>query len=322
MDAHLLRTFVTVARLGSFSAAAAELQYTQAAVSQQIATLEGDLKVTLLRRRPVEPTDAGARLLEHAIPILLRMDAARADVTRMTAPPAARLVVAMTPLAALSGALDKLAELRTRLPRLDVTVRVANRPDVAAATARGDADLGLTDGLTTPSDPLPLLAPLTTVGVTEGAVAVILPGRSPARRPGISGNPGTASSTSAPAGARVTGLSLADLADARWIEAPGVTPSLADLRRATGTDGFRAAFRYEGTDTLTLLRLAAAGHGLTLLPIAALPHQLPPQALLAQPLGYIAAIPVAAPRVVHRVELIHGMLPADSPAAALTALLS
>ena len=84
MEAQLLRTFVAVARLASFSAAAAELGYTQAAVSQQIAALENDLKTRLLSRRPVEPTEAGARLLEHAEPILLRLDAARADVTRMT----------------------------------------------------------------------------------------------------------------------------------------------------------------------------------------------------------------------------------------------
>ena len=56
MDPHLLRTFVTVVRLASFSAAATELGYTQAAVSQQIATLESDLNVTLLNRRPVTPT--------------------------------------------------------------------------------------------------------------------------------------------------------------------------------------------------------------------------------------------------------------------------
>ena len=85
----MLRTFVAVARLGSFSAAAVELGYTQAAISQQIAALESDLKVPLLNRRPVSPTEAGARLLEHAEALLLRLDAARADVTRMTQAPAA-----------------------------------------------------------------------------------------------------------------------------------------------------------------------------------------------------------------------------------------
>src|SRR5580692_7419757 len=99
VEVQLLRTFVAVARLGSFSAAAIELGYTQAAISQQIAALEGDLKVPLLNRRPVTPTEAGARLLEHAEPILLRLDAARADVTRMTQAPPASLVVGVTPLA-------------------------------------------------------------------------------------------------------------------------------------------------------------------------------------------------------------------------------
>ena len=92
VEAQLLRTFVAVARLGSFSAAAVELGYTQAAVSQQIAALESELKTQLLNRRPVGPTEAGARLLEHAGPILLRLDAARADVARMTSTPAATLM--------------------------------------------------------------------------------------------------------------------------------------------------------------------------------------------------------------------------------------
>lgn len=292
MDAHLLRTFVTVARLGSFSAAAVELRYTQAAVSQQVAALESDLKVTLLRRRPVEPTEAGARLLEHAVPILLRLDAARADVTRMTSPPTACLVVAMTPLAAsVSGGLACLAMLRARLPRLDVSVRVAPREQVASATARGEAELGLTDGIAAPSDPLPLPAPLSATGVTENPVAVLLPADHP-----LAGRP-------------CGGLCLADLADAGWIDAPGVAPELAALRRVAGTEGFRAAFRYDGADVLALMRLAAEGHGLTLLP-----------ASLA-PLPAAAFIPLSAPRLVHRVELLHATLPAGSPAAAFAGLL-
>ena len=91
---------MAVARLGSFSAAAVELGYTQAAVSQQIAALENDLKTQLLNRRPVTPTEAGTRLLEHAEPILLRLDAARTDVTRMTKTPSATLLIGVTPLAA------------------------------------------------------------------------------------------------------------------------------------------------------------------------------------------------------------------------------
>src|ERR1700728_4694921 len=128
VEAQLLRTFVAVARLGSFSAAAIELGYTQAAISQQIAALEGDLKVPLLNRRPVSPTEAGARLLEHAEALLLRLHAARGDVTRVPQPPAAALVVDATPLAAgCPGLAGALSALRRRRPRLDVTVRVRPR---------------------------------------------------------------------------------------------------------------------------------------------------------------------------------------------------
>ncbi|MER5825499.1 LysR family transcriptional regulator, partial [Streptomyces mirabilis] len=96
MDPHLLRTYVTVARVASFSEAARELGYTQSAVSQHIAALEQDLGAPLLTRRPVAPTAAGERLLEHAGPLLLRLDAARADVVRMVGAPEHGLTLAAT----------------------------------------------------------------------------------------------------------------------------------------------------------------------------------------------------------------------------------
>ncbi|WP_144630533.1 LysR substrate-binding domain-containing protein [Bordetella genomosp. 13] len=62
-----LRAFEAVARLGSLSRAAAELNVTKSAVSHQLRALETDLGVALLRRggttRRAEPTEAGADLL-------------------------------------------------------------------------------------------------------------------------------------------------------------------------------------------------------------------------------------------------------------------
>jgi DNA-binding transcriptional LysR family regulator len=291
MEAQLLRTFVAVARLGSFSAAAAELGYTQAAVSQQIAALEGDLKTQLLNRRPVSPTEAGARLLEHAEPILLRLDAARADVTRMTKTPPATLVIGVTPLAGATSALaPALAELRMRMPRLGITVQTATREELATGVAQGELDLALTEGLTAPGDPLPERAPVSAVGLSQTRVAVVLP-------------------IGHPLATRAT-LRLTDLADARWIEADNVAPPLTEIRRHAGTDGFKPALRYTGTDVMSLIKLAAAGHGLTLLPETVLNDT------------GIASVQVAAPRLCHRMELIHTALPRRSPAAALAAILS
>ena len=187
MDPRFLRTFVTVVRLGSFSRAAEELGYTQSAVSQHIGVLEADLGTTLLTRRPVAPTEAGARLLEHAEPILLRLDAARADVARVAGGPPRSLRIGTTPLACAHA-----ASLVT--PALTVTVRVGSRLEVARAVATGELDVGFVDGVAAVNDPLhlPELG-LIVAGVWEEELAVAVPAdhplaghadaRGPRRRP-------------------------------------------------------------------------------------------------------------------------------------------
>ncbi|MEU6782113.1 LysR family transcriptional regulator [Nonomuraea angiospora] len=293
MDPHLLTTFVTVARHGSFSAAAAELGYTQSAVSQQIAALEADLGLPLLLRRPVEPTEAGRRLLEHAGPLLLRHRAARADVLRAAARPGHRLRLAATPLAVNPVVAARLARARAGNPRLEVSLHTCGRDQAVAMVAEGRADLGLADGLAAPSDPLRLLdaGPMTAVGVSEEELVVALPAGHP-----LAGR---------------AALGLADLVDARWLQTP-LCP-LARLRDLVG-DGFPVGLDYHGDNVHTVLNLVAADHGLTLLPASALSVS---SLWEAAPAG----VPLAAPRLVHRVELLHGALP-PGPAADLAAVLS
>jgi DNA-binding transcriptional LysR family regulator len=276
MDPHLLRTFMTVADLGSFSLAASRLGYTQSAVSQQIAALEADLGTALLHRRPVTVTEAGARLLEHAGPILLRLDAARAEVARVAVPPPSRLVLGLAPLAMTELAAPALAGIRQSHPRLAVTLQVIGREAVGAAAAAGTIDLGLVDGTVAPGDPLRLNSgPATAVMVAERELAVVLPVGHP-----LAGR---------------AALRLEDLADARWLDAPDTGMPLADLRAATGSDGFRPAFRYQGTDVRTLIALAATEHGLTVLPrrvVDAAPG--------------VTGVPLSWPPLVHRTELVRG----------------
>ncbi|WP_328834207.1 LysR family transcriptional regulator [Streptomyces sp. YS-B37] len=278
MDPHLLRTYVTVARLASFSEAARELGYTQSAVSQHIAALEQDLGAPLLTRRPVTPTAAGERLLEHAGPLLLRLDAARADVVRMAAAPERGLTLATAPTALVPRVLNAL-------PRAGVTLRVLTRDEVPVAVATGTADLGLVDGIAAPSDPLrlPDVAPLTTHGVAEEPVCVLLPDTHP-----LAGR---------------NALRLGDLAAARWLDAPDAGVPLARLRAANGGGAFRPALRYDGTDIRVLTSLAAAGHGLTLLPLSA-----------ATGVPGAVAVPLTEPRVVHRTELVYGGAPQGAAA--------
>jgi DNA-binding transcriptional LysR family regulator len=72
MDADLLRTFLAVADLGGFSAAAKQLNLTQSAVSLQIKRLEARLGGGLFTRtsRTVALTEAGATLVPFAERIL------------------------------------------------------------------------------------------------------------------------------------------------------------------------------------------------------------------------------------------------------------
>ncbi|WP_214409297.1 LysR family transcriptional regulator [Sphaerisporangium fuscum] len=291
MDPHLLRTFVAVVRHGSFSAAARQLGYTQSAVSQHIAALETDLGTTLLHRRPVGPTKAGDRLLEHAAPLLLRLDAARADVLRVAGTPPGRLELAMTPLAATPRVAEALAGARRSAPGLQVGVRVEGRQAVVTGVVAGEYTLGLVEGVAAPSDPLRLseAGNLTHVAVAEEPLAVLLPDDHPL--------------------ARRAGLRLGDLVDARWIDAPDVAAPLPDLRAAAQSDAPRPSLRYDGTDVTALVTLVAAGHGLAIAP----------RRVTAGVPG-VRAVPLTLPRLVHRTEALHGHDPGPAAAALAAAL--
>jgi DNA-binding transcriptional LysR family regulator len=82
LDVGRLRFFSEVVRAGSFSEAASRLSYTQSAVSQQIATLEAELGLTLIerRKRPMCLTDAGQALLRHVESIFGEVATAEAEL--------------------------------------------------------------------------------------------------------------------------------------------------------------------------------------------------------------------------------------------------
>ncbi|MDO3704231.1 LysR family transcriptional regulator [Micromonospora sp. C28SCA-DRY-2] len=277
MDPHLLRTFTVVARLRSFSAAAVELGYTQSAVSQHVAALEADLGVRLLDRRPVTPTVAGTRLLAYAEPILLRLAAARADLARLAAPRPGPLRVGATPLVVAAAA--RLATGR----RGALTLHVTTRADLPRRVATDELDLGLRDGFAAPNDPLP--------GADLGPTRVEVHGVEPVV---------VALPRDHPLAARHR-LALADLALARWVDAPEVAAPLAQLRAVAGADGFRADVRYPGTDVAGLLAVVAAGHGLAVLPAG-----------VVRAGAGLVGVALADPRLVHRVELLRPA-PADGP---------
>ncbi len=292
MDTHLLRTFVAVLDHRSFSGAAKALGYTQSAVSQHVAALEADLGARLVERRPVAPTPAGTRLLEHAPALLLRLDAARADVARLRHAQPTRLTLACSAAALTSTIARALAQLRAATPLLDLEVRVLAREVVIEEVLTARADLGLVDGVAAPSDPLPLpdLGPTTTLAAAEQPLAVLFPTDHPL--------------------ARRRSVRLTDLTQAQWIDAPDTAVPLDRLRAVCRTEGFRPRVRHRGTDLYGLAALAAAGLGLAALPLP-----------LAATLPGVTAVPADEPRLVHRTELVHTAHPTE-PARQLVDLIA
>lgn len=123
-DVQRLRTFALILDLGSISAAATVLGYTQSAVSQQLAALEREAGAALVDRsqRPLRATTAGAALRPHVERVLGAVTNAEATVEGLHGARSPRLR-----LVAFASALSSFipAALRDlRRSREDVVVQV------------------------------------------------------------------------------------------------------------------------------------------------------------------------------------------------------
>ena len=130
LDVTRLRVLDALARLGSVTAAAKELHYTQPTVSHHLARLEAETGAQLLQRagRGVRLTPAGQLLAARAAEIIGRIDAADAELsahvglTRRAGAPGQLLVRDRLARPAGGGSADRQAS------------RPADRPDRHAAT--------------------------------------------------------------------------------------------------------------------------------------------------------------------------------------------
>lgn len=147
MNLRFVETFLWIARLGSFSAAAARLNTTQAAISHRIASLEADLGVELFSRegRAVSLTLAGRQAIAHAEEIMQAVGSFReavADPSRMTG--AVRIgtndVIVHT---FLSRFMD---DARKALPEITIDLTVDTSPALARDVLGEDIDMALALG--------------------------------------------------------------------------------------------------------------------------------------------------------------------------------
>jgi DNA-binding transcriptional LysR family regulator len=244
MELTVWRTFVTVCRLGSLSAAATELGYTQSAVSRQIAGLERQLGVPLVQRhaRGVRPTPVGEVFHHHALATLndadraLRAvrDARDGSLSRPLAVGATPSLAAGIVPAAIRRMLDEAAPLQWSLvPGLSSQLHdrvIAGDLDIAVVT---DAPPGL------PNDPR---VERRFLGMDD--MVVVLPIDHPQAGHGP--------------------VHIRTLADRTWVEDNDGSAAL--LRQHAARAGVTAHIDLTAADLPGKMALVATGHAIALIP--------------------------------------------------------
>lgn len=151
-------SFRAVAQRGSFAAAARELGWTQQALSSQVSRLEQGLGVTLVTRtvKGVQLTDAGERLLRHAVLIDGHLERAAREVASLVGEDARTVRVVAFPSACTSIVAPAMSELIARADTQRApSIELEQQEPVAVPELlrRGAADVALvfrSDGEATP----------------------------------------------------------------------------------------------------------------------------------------------------------------------------
>jgi DNA-binding transcriptional LysR family regulator len=244
-----LRVLKEVAYRGSFSAAAEALDYTQSAISQQIAALESETGMQLLERHPrgVTLTAAGQTLVGHAEGILARLDAAETALSAIAGLRGGRLRMASFPTAGATLMPLAIAIFRERHPEVELTLAEGEPEEIAPRLRAAELDLALlfefageqavgeeTTRLELLADPMHLALP------REHRLA--------SRRE----------------------LRLADLAGEAWIQTSRESPCARHVVRSCHAAGFEPNVSFESDDYQTVQGLVAAGVGVALIPELAL----------------------------------------------------
>jgi DNA-binding transcriptional LysR family regulator len=258
LDVRRLRLLREVALRGSITRAADALSYTPSAVSQQLAVLERECGIPLVERegRGIRLTGPARSLVTRTERILEELEHARADLEAWAADLTGTLRIAAFPTAARALLPSALAALCSAHPGIEPAL-VEAEPD-ASLPAVG---LGAVDAAV--AHEYDLFPDRDTEGLhrtelfTEPLLLVHAGEEGPVR--------------------------LADFEHHRWILPPPDTACGRLVERACGLAGFEPRALATSYDFAVACALAAAGHGVALVPALAL-DPLPPG---------VAASPVA-----------------------------
>jgi DNA-binding transcriptional LysR family regulator len=248
-----LQVLCEVVSLGSFSAAAEALSYTQSAVSQSIARLEAETGAPLVvrGRRGVTPTPAGAALVSHAERIFEQVRDAEADIAAAMGVRAGRLRVGTFPSGGATLMPPAVARFRRSHPDVVLTLEDGEPEEIVPRLRAGELDLALLyefPGVRPRRRRLG--AGLRSVRLLEDPIRVALPAEHPL--------------------AAKSKLVLADLRDEPWVQTSASSPYAKHVVSTCVRAGFEPTVAFESDDFDTVQGLVAAGVGVALIPRLAL----------------------------------------------------
>jgi DNA-binding transcriptional LysR family regulator len=141
---HLL-VFREVARLGSLTAAAESLAYSQPAVSQQMSALERRAGMPLLDRttRGVRLTDAGEALLRHADAIIAEQNLAELELEAIAGLRGGRLRIAAFPSAGAALIPPAVSLFSARYPEVALSVLEAEPEESVPMLRAGELEVAI-----------------------------------------------------------------------------------------------------------------------------------------------------------------------------------
>lgn len=137
--------FDAVRRHGSIREAARQLNMASSAVNRQVLKLEQEIGLPLFERLPggVRLTAAGEAFARHSILVLQDAERFAAEIDQLVGVHAGHVTVAAAEGICTSVIPAVIAALKTRAPRITVSLRRTESLAIAEAVMSGDADLGV-----------------------------------------------------------------------------------------------------------------------------------------------------------------------------------
>lgn len=140
-----LRSFLLVARCGSFTRAAEELCLTQPAVSAQVAALEREYDACFLDRigKRLEVTEAGRAVVAAAEDIQRRVDQLDEELRDLEGLKRGRIRLGASLIVGIYLLPEAMGAFKKEYPQLEVTLRIQYARRVLELVTAGEVDLGI-----------------------------------------------------------------------------------------------------------------------------------------------------------------------------------